>query len=425
VDAHRDSYVALLRDLVRATQDGEASVQQVVTDRLRALGCEVETLPYFPQELSTDQQFADESAMDTAQRMSLVGHHPGQMDARSLLFFAHPDSEPVETSDWVHDPFAGEIEDGRLYGWGVADDLLGVATMVCALEAVDAAALAPVGSVTLVSAPSKRVARGVISVLDHGYVADAALYLHPAESGAGLHEIKAFASGELWFRVTVPGRLPGTQEPGHTAFAHRAVNPLDKAWVLYHAFQSLAERRAQAVHHPLLDEAVGRSTNILLSYMQCGTAEKLSRVSPACVIAGSVTFPPGDDLGAVQNQIAEALRQAAQADEWLREHPPELEWLIGINAVEVPLDHPLYRTVAQAVAQVTGCEPHVNPLHSASDIRNPILQKGIPTVGLGSLAGNFSVSGGHDEWVDVEDYVQAIKVVSTATLDWCGWCERS
>jgi acetylornithine deacetylase len=63
--------------------------------------------------------------------------------------------------------------------------------------------------------------------------------------------------------------------------------------------------------------------------------------------------------------------------------------------------------------------PHVNLLHTASDIRNPILFSGIPTIGFGSLAGGLVHSGGHDEWVDIDDYLNAIKVCSNLIREWC------
>ena len=59
---------------------------------------------------------------------SIIARCKGAGNGRSLILFAHPDGEPVTGTDrWRHDPFAGEVEDGRLYGWGVADDLSGVA----------------------------------------------------------------------------------------------------------------------------------------------------------------------------------------------------------------------------------------------------------------------------------------------------------
>src|SRR3546814_8482313 len=120
----------------------------------------------------------------------------------------------------------------------------------------------PGGDIIVASTPSKQHARGVAAVLHHCYSADAALYLHPAESGVGMREIKACASGQLEFRIHIAGRLPQTSEPAHTAFAHQAINPLDKAVLIFQALRELDAKRGAQVHHPALHEAVGRSTNL-------------------------------------------------------------------------------------------------------------------------------------------------------------------
>ena len=355
VERRRNFYVNLLQNLVRVAQGGETTTQAVVADALAELGCRIDQFTFYPQQLKIDYEYVDPAQRDPAQRLCVVGHWQGQREGRSLLFFAHPDGEPVAGTDkWRHDPFAGEIENGRLYGWGVADDLLGVATMIAALDATLAAGLKPAGDVFLASTPSKKRSQGIVAVLDRGYPADGAVYLHPAESGGGLDEIKAITSGMLHFRITVEGQLPDTNEPGHTVFAHRAVNPIDKAWFLYQTLQALNEQRGQDVHYTALDEAIGRSTNILVSFIQAGEASRLSRVSQSCVLAGTISFPPGEVLSAVQAQVAATLEQAAAQDEWLNQHPPRLEWLAGVGSAAVAPEHPLFQSVRQAIVGVTG-----------------------------------------------------------------------
>ena len=76
---------------------------------------------------------------------------------RSLIIFAHPDGEPVAgTERWAHEPFAAEVADGRMIGWGVADDLMGVAAGVCPLDVLQAQGVA-----LMASTPTKRHANGV------------------------------------------------------------------------------------------------------------------------------------------------------------------------------------------------------------------------------------------------------------------------
>lgn len=420
-----DEAVAFLRALIAAQRQGEGAVQAVLRARLETAGCVVEARPYDPASIPVEGEFASSGAQVPGTRVNVIARLPGDPARRKLMMFAHPDSEPPrDDPGWRVDPFAGEIHDGRLYGWGVADDLAGIAAGVLAIEraaqhTTGAQPGTELGDVILVSAPSKRHARGVAAAMHDGVGADAALYLHPAESGAGLNEIKAFASGQLEFRITVHGQMPPTTEPGHTAFAHLAVNPLEKALVLVEALRRLDTARAERVTHPALEAAVGRSTNLMLSEFMCSANGKLGRVPPEAVIGGAVSFPPGETLEEVKAEIEAALAAACAADDWLSRTPPQIDWVAGVTGAECPPAHPLYRCAAAAVAAQTGTQPHVNPMHTSSDIRNPMVQRGIPTVGLGGLCGDLTHNGRTDEWVDVADYLRTIAAVSEIIRDWC------
>lgn len=53
---------------------------------------------------------------------NIVAHIKGNRPGKCILFDGHIDTVPVgNRSDWSHDPFAGEIENGRLYGRGTTD----------------------------------------------------------------------------------------------------------------------------------------------------------------------------------------------------------------------------------------------------------------------------------------------------------------
>lgn len=421
IDARADGLVALLRALIAEQQRGEDAVQALVSDRLSAGGAKVEALAYEPGAVPVVDEFATAEAADAGERRSVVGSFAkaGQ-GGRSLLLFAHPDAEPIESAAaWTVPAFSGEVRDGRVHGWGVADDLAGIAVMIGAMEALSAAGVRLGGDVIVASTPSKRHARGIAKVLHHGYHADAALYLHPAKSGAGLREIKALASGQLEFTLTVRGKRPQTSEPGHTAFSHLGVNPLDKARLLIDALARLSADRAERVRHPLLDAAVGRSTNIMISDLRFG-AGVLSQLPETLTLGGAVSFPPAETMEMVQGEVGAAIAAAVAADDWLVQHPPEMCWVSGVSASEVRDSDPFYRTVAGAVEAVCGFTPYVNAMHTSSDIRNPLVQKGIPTLGIGPLCGNLTHSGRIDEWVDRDDYIRALKVAAATIIGWCG-----
>lgn len=421
VDRRRDSALAFLAELIALQAAGEDAVQAAVAARLEALGAEVGASVYDPADVPVTAEFATVGNRSEGERRNVIARLDGAGNGRSLLVFAHPDSEPISAArGWRHDPFAAVIADGRMHGWGVADDLAGIAAGVMAIEAIRMSGADLGGDLLFASTPSKRHARGIAAVLHAGADADGALYLHPAESGAGMVEIKALASGLLEFAVEVAGEPPQTAEPGHTAFAHRAVHPLEKAELLIAALRRLDAARGERIRHPLLEAAVGRSTNILVSEMHFGEPGLTTRVPARLAFTASVSFPPPETLESVRAEIEAALAEAVAVDPFLAAHPPVIRFLAGVTGSEVAESDPLYQALAGAIRAVAGIEPRINPMHTSSDIRNPLVQKAIPALGFGCLCGDLTQAGHRDEWVEVDDWLRMVKVTAAAIIAWCG-----
>ena len=410
--------VSLLKRLIKAQAGGETAVQKVIVQYLDAIGCLVEELKYAPESVSLVGEFAHERESSEEPRTVVVGRLPGADELPSIMLFAHPDSEPPSNlENWTHPPFAGEIRDGRIYGWGVADDLAGCAAALLALSDI-VSSKAPVGDIAFVSAPSKRHARGTAAFLNRGHRMDAALYLHPAESGFGMREIKAVTSGQLEFEILVRGKRPDTTEPSHTSFSHLGHNPVDKAVLIYNSLKSLSESRASRVAHRKIEALVGRATNLHISRIACDEETALSRISERCVIGGAISFPPGEQMESVCREVEQAIQRVNEGDAWLSENPAQITWISGTAGAEVPEDHPLFCIASEAIRKVTGVSPSVNPMHTASDIRNPMVQAGMPCIGFGCLGGNLSQNGATDEWVEVEDFERMARAASLITKTW-------
>jgi acetylornithine deacetylase len=58
-------------------------------------------------------------------------------------------------------------------------------------------------------------------------------------------------------------------------------------------------------------------------------------------------------------------------------------------------------------------------MHTSSDIRNPIVEAGIPCLGFGCLSGNLSQNNKIDEWIDIKDFSRMVDVTSEIIKDWC------
>ena len=373
IDKNRASHVAFFQELVQTQTGGEEAIVALLSRRLNELGGAVEEVPFLPKELTLKDEFAAEETLRPHEGTNIVGAFPGSGGGRSLVLFAHHDVFDVPAVlDWTHDPFAGDIEENRIIGWGVADDFGGIAIMVEALSALRLAGLRPKGDVYLCGTISKSNSRGIVAILERGYGADASIYLHPAESGVGLREIQTASAGVIRLRISVAGMISDASEPGsETPFAHQGVNAVDKGILIIQALKELDEDRGKRIYYKAFDDKVGRSTNLLVGHVSSGDEESVSEVPTEFTIGVYLTFPPNERLADVRKEIEAAVSDTVASDAWLKEHPPVIEWLIGTESTEVTVDQPIYQTVSNAIQVVTGVEPFVNPLHALNDIRNP------------------------------------------------------
>lgn len=67
------------------------------------------------QDFGFDEAFVDEYG-------NITGRIQGKRAGKTILFDGHIDTVPVhDASKWVHDPFGGELIDGRIFGRGASD----------------------------------------------------------------------------------------------------------------------------------------------------------------------------------------------------------------------------------------------------------------------------------------------------------------
>lgn len=97
------------------------------------------------------QGLLDEAGLETTvvgrteERPNLIARIPGRGQAPAFLMHGHVDVVPTEGQTWDHDPFAGEIVDGVLWGRGTLDMKGGLAMMAHALLQVWRSSFEPAG----------------------------------------------------------------------------------------------------------------------------------------------------------------------------------------------------------------------------------------------------------------------------------------
>jgi len=146
--------------------------------------------------------------------------------APNFCFAGHTDVVPPgDRTLWASDPFAADIRDGTLYGRGAVDMKSAVAVFVAAASRVLANGM-PRGSISLLITGDEEgdAVNGTEAVLKHlatrGERIDHCLVGEPTATAFAGDTIKFGRRGSMRLWLTVHG------VQGHTAYPHRAVNPI-------------------------------------------------------------------------------------------------------------------------------------------------------------------------------------------------------
>jgi len=377
-----------------AGNSGEAA-QRVLGEYLSSAGYQVEYAVDDPALLAGHPEYTPPPAGELPVNLIAV---PPVGYISGLGFFAHIDTEPA-VERWATPPMHATSSGGRIYGLGAADDKGGLAAAAVAAAAVlEANEPAPV----VMSVHAKGGgARGTLPVFTRAPHLTGAVYVHPAETGLGLAEIKCATRGVLDLRVEVTGwsgRLREIGTPESAPFAE-AGDALDAALTVIERLR------------------IGPFAGCAVNVGRVRAGDRPGTVPMKCELEMRVLFDGGvtavELIAAADAQLARCERELAS---------PAGRFFIQrtcvpfrANPAATPWDSPLSRVVRDSITRVTGRVANPYGGHLASDLRFPLRVVGCPAVGVGSIAGGFY---GPDEWIDVDDLHRLVQVLVTAAKAW-------
>jgi acetylornithine deacetylase len=386
-EAHAADIVGFLQELVR--HEAPAESQRVVDGFLRGLGANVETL--VPGE---------------SDRPVVLGSVPGRGGGgRSLVLNGHVDVVGAgDPALWSRPPFAAEIAGGRIFGRGTADAKGPLAALLfglaCALELSGGLR----GDVTVAAVADEEVA---------GPGTQAAIAASPSPEAAVVGEptrlaVAPASRGAVTFRLEVEGR------EAHAGSSFLGVNAIEKAALYVDMLVRLQAALDDERPHPLY-EALPVTHAVNVATIRGG--ESPGVVPRACVLEAVVGCVAGESAAEAKGWIEEAVAATTRSDRWLREHPPQLDWLLEFEPGATALDHPFVAAALAAGTRALGEMPQLLPFLGGSDLRH-FTVAGIPAVHVGP--GDLLEAHGYDESVDAAEVVAAAAVVSELVCGWCG-----
>ncbi len=202
IEHKRDRIITLMRDLIKIpTVVPPGNNYEDLVDYLepifKGLGFKTERV-VVPEEHIKEIPYPLEGP-----RINLVATRKhGQKEA--VTIYAHMDVVPIE-EPWTKDPFAGVVEDGKIYGRGACDMKSGIAGMIVALEVIDELKLEPHFDLicTLCTDEEIGVYPGIYHLAKEGYVKGHVLN---TELGTQMPIIMAGVAGMVDVTIRTKGR---------------------------------------------------------------------------------------------------------------------------------------------------------------------------------------------------------------------------
>ena len=314
---------------------------------------------------------------------------------RTFGFNGHTDVVPVgDRAAWSHDPFGAEIHQGRIYGRGACDMKSGVAAFVAA--AVDFVTDTPPDGAVILTITGDEEGEGLygtLALLDwmavEGERMSVCLVGEPTCPERMGDMMKIGRRGSMTAHISVRG------VQGHSAYPHRAKNPLT---ALVRLLDRLASRE--------LDQGTVHFDASTLAITTIDTGNPATNVIPAEARATvNIRFNDlhsGASLGAWLNE---------EADEVAKAHGTGISLRLQVSGESfLTPPGPLSALVAAAVAAETGVTPALSTTGGTSDAR--FVKDHCPVVEFGLVGRTMHQV---DEYADVA-HIHQLKAIYTRVL---------
>ena len=397
IDRHFDEQVRFLQALIQVPTDtppgNNAPHAERTAQLLQAMAINVEKHPVPQAEV---QAVGMESVTNLVARRR-YGEGP------TVLLNAHGDVVPPGDG-WTHDPYGGEIEDGRIYGRAAAVSKCDFSTYTFAVRALEAVARPSRGSVELLFTYDEEFGGevGPAWLLRHGIVRPDLMI------AAGFsYQVITAHNGCLQMEVTVHGKMAHAAIPDSGVDAiHAAVQILNALYAQNTLYRSITSQ-VEGISHPYLNVGMiegGTNTNVVP-----GRASfKLDR-----------RMIPEEDPAEVEATLRRIIADTAASIPGVTVDVRRM--LLAKSMRPLPGNQPLVSALQQHGEQVFGEKIPALGTPLYTDVRL-FCEAGIPGVIYG--AGPRTVLESHakraDERLELEDLRRATKVIARSLHDLLG-----
>jgi succinyl-diaminopimelate desuccinylase len=369
--------VKLCQELIRIKSvnppGDELAIAEFVASVLKKAGLDVELVNHSPT------------------RASVLGRLKSSRQIPGLLFNGHLDTVPIGNEKWIHEAFAGEVAENKIWGRGTADMKGGLAALIVAAKTLAEGGFPLRGDLILAATASEEVdSIGAITIAAQPNLGPVQAVMIPEPS---YNDVFVAEKGALWLEITTQGKT------AHGSMPELGRNAVMMMVSLITEFQKLAFPHQE---HPMLG-GFSQSVNTIAGGV------KTNVVPDYCIVTVDMRTVPGQDHQAIVRQVETLI-----AD--LNRRIPDFKASVRVVNDRVPVEtspkEPAVQGFLDVVAEVTGERPVPKGVRYYTDAVAfvPVLKA--PMIICGP--GDAKLAHQPNEHVEISKLVQSAKIFTLA-----------
>ena len=401
---YEEDAVALLKKLVSCdtTDYHEKNGQVHVEGFFNSIGIQTERVYPDPGRLCKYDCFNTGHTYED--RYCLVGILKGSGGGRSLLLNAHMDTVfPASPEEWRTEPFTPVEKDDRIYGLGSADTKSGMAAMLTAMKLLKESGVRLKGDVIFEGVVDEEAGggNGSLACIDAGYRADAVLVAEPTSLIPCSAHLGSYA-----FWLTVEGRS------AHGNMKWKGISAFEKALPIIRALGEL-EKKWQRRTYDLLPSPV-------ITVLQVSVGDGSITIPGECTLLVNYTYlPDGYDYW---GEIQEVIAACTSSDEWFQEHPVKIVKHHDCGPYYTSPADEWPETIIKVMKESGYQDVEIHGMPCGADGRLYATVGKMPTVILGP--GSIECAHKPNEYVEIDEYLEAVRIYKELICEWCGVAEE-
>ena len=408
INDNKDEIIAFVQELVRTPSlaNHESGVQQIIHNKLNSIGLSSKIIPVIFSELEHHPAFNDDGFSPDS-RINVTAVWKGKNNAKSLILNGHVDVVPIGPEKlWDDDPFSGNIIDGKIYGRGSCDMKAGLSSGLFAISILKYLGFVPDGDIIFQSVVGEESGGcGTLTNIVKGYNADAAIILEPTSL-----KLSPIQSGALTFRLKVSGKAT------HASMRWDGISAIEKYSLIHQSIINFEKER-----HDSFDVEYYQSKD-RVAPINIGTIEGgqwHSTVPESIIAEGRLGVFPGESNAKARQCFEDHINKFAQSDNWLKDHPPVIEWFEGqFESGQTSLDHPLIKELGKTYTNVSNQDAIIEGVTYGSDLRLFTNHANIPSVLFGP--GDVRLAHAANENIPISEILISTEVIANMIVNWCG-----